>query len=317
MRRRFDRAWQRRTLALVATLACALLAGCGLGPGEEREGEGAQLRVTRDFGHRLLDVAREDALREDQTVMRFLRSDFDVATSDGGNFVQSIEGLKGGGSEGQQDWFYWVNGVESGRGAAEYELAGGDLVQWDYRDWRAAMRVPAIVGAFPEPLARGWEGERRPVRLECEQARSAACKQVEARLEAVDVPVSNSSVGAPYTETLIRVLVGRWPALRQSVSALERGPADSGVFATFADDRRSLELLDGAGKPARRVEPGDGTGLVAALFPREEQLAWVVTGLDDRAVEAAAGALRPRTLRDAFAVAVTGAEAEKLPLEAP
>ena len=92
---------------------------------------------------------------------------------------------------------------------------------------------------------------------------------------------SGSSVGAPYTETIIRVIVGRWKALRQSVSQLEDDPQRSGVFARFAKDGSSLDLLDAAGEPRATVEPGDGTGLVAALFPRTDQLAWVVTGLDD------------------------------------
>jgi hypothetical protein len=309
---------KRRVAALVAAASCVCAAaGCGLGAGDEQGGAGAQIRVTRDFGHHLVGAAHEDAVREDQTVMRFLHSDFDVGTSDGGRFVQSIEGLKGAGSEGQKDWFFWVNGVESDRGAADYEVKPGARVQWDYRDWSASMRVPAIVGAFPQPLDGGWEDKRRPVRLECEESSSKACTDVKKRLDGVGIPVSESSIGAPYTETVIRVLVGRWPALRQSVSLLEDGPKDSGVFATFAKDGRSLALLDGAGDTAREVEPGDGTGIVAALFPRTDQLSWVITGLDQPAVDSAADALSAKRLRDAFAVAVTGSKTEKLPLEVP
>ena len=70
--------------------------GCGLGAGEEQEG-GAELRVTRDFGHEELGSARSTRVREDQTVMRLLRSEFDVETRFGGRFVQSIDGLEGRG----------------------------------------------------------------------------------------------------------------------------------------------------------------------------------------------------------------------------
>ena len=38
-------------------------------------------------------------MREDQTVMRLLRSEFDVDTRFGGRFVQSIDGLKGAGAD--------------------------------------------------------------------------------------------------------------------------------------------------------------------------------------------------------------------------
>jgi hypothetical protein len=303
-----------RVALLLLLAAVAALTGCGLGPGEEREGDGVTLTVTRDFGEHQLGSLQTESVREDQTVMRLLRSKFDVQTRFGGRFVQGIDGLEWDGAQGRRDWFFYVNGVESDVGAAEYELEPGDRVQWDYRDWRATMRVPAIVGAFPQPLRSGWKGDRRPVRLECERPRGSTCERVRERLHVADVPVSSATLGAPYTETLIRVLVGRWPAVRQSVSQLEHGPQESGVFARFAADGRALELLDAAGEPARTVTPTDGTGLVAALFPREDQLAWVITGLDDRAVATAAGALREADLRDAFAVAVTGSSVERLPL---
>lgn len=306
-------------VVLLSALAaiCCVFAACGVGAGESKEGDGAQISVTRDFGHEQLGSASEDSVADGQTVMRFLTGDFDVDTKFGGKFVQGIDGVQGAGEDGQRDWFFWVNGVESDRGAADYEVSPGDRVQWDYRDWRATMRVPAIVGGYPQPLADGWEGKRRPVRLECEDAEQDACNEVESRLSDVGVPASKSSIGAPYTESITRVLVGRWPALRQSVSALEKGPQESGVFVRFAKDGGSLDLLDGAGEPAREIGPGQGVGIVAALFPREEQLAWVITGLDHRGVAAAAAALDERTLRNAFAVAVTGDKAEKLPLGSP
>ena len=99
----------RRARALLAALLVACLApaaaGCGLGEGNERAGGGATLRVTQDFGHEELGSTRLDSVREGQTVMRMLRSDFDVTTRFGGRFVQSIDGVKGEGSEGQVDWF--------------------------------------------------------------------------------------------------------------------------------------------------------------------------------------------------------------------
>jgi Domain of unknown function (DUF4430) len=300
---------------LCALLTALLLAGCGLGEGEEREG-GAQLRVTRDFGHSRLGGARLDTLREDQTVMRFLRSEFDVDTRFGGRFVQAIDGLEGGGPTGGRDWFFWVNGVESEVGAGEYELSPGDRVQWDYRRWGAAMRVPAIVGAFPEPFLNGLEGERRPVRLECEDARSDPCRHAERMLSRVEVPTSSSSLGAPGVETVIRLVVARWSRARivRGGSTLEEGPEASGVFARFGERGGSLELLDEDGHVARTVRPGDGTALVAALRPRADELLWLVTALDTKGLVAGVRALDEDRLRDAFAVAVTGRTVEKLPL---
>jgi hypothetical protein len=209
-----------------------------------------------------------------------------------------------------------VNGVEADVGAAEYDLSPGDRVQWDHRDWSAGMRVPAIVGAYPEPFEHGYEGRRLPVRVECGDSESTACETVKARLERAGVPVSSSVIGTAYTDKIIRVIVAPWREARiaRAATTLTGPPRESGVFARFAGDGRSLELLDGEGRPARRVEPGDGTGIVAATRPSGEDLVWLVTGLDDRGVEAAASALDERKLRNAFAVAATGRVVERLPL---
>ena len=54
--------------------------------------------------------------------MRLVQANNDVETRYGGRFVQSIDGLEGGGAGGSVDWFYFVNGFEADVGAAEYEL---------------------------------------------------------------------------------------------------------------------------------------------------------------------------------------------------
>jgi hypothetical protein len=310
----------RRARALLAALLVAGLApaaaGCGLGEGNERAGGGATLRVTQDFGHRELGSTRLDSVREGETVMRMLRSDFDVTTRFGGRFVQSIDGLEGEGSGGQVDWFFWVNGIEADKGAAEWEVLPGDRIQWDRRDWSAAMRVPAIVGAFPEPFANGIQGKRRPVRVECEQVGSAPCDEARQRLRDQGVSTSGSSLGAPGTEAVTRLVVARWPRARvvRGAAGLEDGPETTGVFARFSRDGNSLELLDDHGETARRVKRGEGVGLVLALQPRAEELVWLVTALDAEGLEAGVRALNEQKLRNAFAVAVTGDRVEKLPL---
>ena len=296
--------------------AAVLLAGCGFGQGEEREGS-AELRITRDFGRETLDSARIDSVREDDTVMRFLRRESDIETSYGGRFVQQIGDLAGGGAGGTRDWFFWVNGLESSVGAAEYELSPGDRVQWDYRDWEATMRVPAIVGAYPEPFRSGIEGKRRPVRVECEDAGSDACETVKDRLRALGVAATGSSLGASGTENVIRVVVGNWSAVKlvQALAEIDEGPEASGVFARFTDDGGALELLGEDGRPVEAQQCC--SGLIAATAPSEAEIVWAVTGLDDMGVLAAARSLDPSVLRGAFAVAITPGGTERLPLEAP
>ena len=310
----------RRVRAVVAALLVASLApsgaGCGFGDGAERAGGAATLRVTSDFGHRELGSVRLDKVHEGDTVMRMLRSRFDVSTRFGGRFVQSINGLSGKGATGQVDWFFYVNGVEADKGAAEWQVSPGDRIQWDRRDWSAAMRVPAIVGAYPEPFLNGVGGKRRPVRVECEDVHARACKDARGRLKAAGVPTSGSSLGAPGTEEVTRLVVARWPRARGvgDASRLDDGPEESGVFARFSGDGRTLELLDEHGDTAGRVHRGDRVGLVVALEPRADQLVWLVTALDEAGLEAGVRALDPRKLRDAFAVAASPHHVEKLPV---
>jgi hypothetical protein len=300
-----------RWLAVPACLV--VLAGCGLGPGDERGG-GAEERLTTDFGHERVGTVRAEKIREDETVMRLLRSKFDVGTRFGGRFVQSIEGRSGKGAGGRVDWFYFVNGIEASVGAAEYELSPGDVVQWDYRRWDAAMRVPAIVGAFPEPFLHGVKGKRYPVRVECGDETSHACKLVKGRLERLGAAPTGASLGTSGTRHVLRIIVAPWKRAKvvSSVAKLRQGPQQSGVFARIAGDGRELELLDPGGGVARPAPAG--TGLVAAFAPSEEEIVWLVTGLDERGVDAAADALNERDLRDAYAVAAhPGGRVEKLP----
>jgi len=300
---------QRAALALALALA---LAACGLGPGAERKG-GAELRVTRDFGHARLGAVRIRRVREDQTVMRLLRSRFDVKTRYGGRFVQAIRGLSGRGATGQVDWFYFVNGIEADVGAAEYELSPGDVVQWDYRRWDGAMRVPAIVGAYPEPFLRGLRGKRYPVRVECGDDTSKSCRLVKSRLLRLGVRATGASLGTSGTRDVMRVVVAPWKRAKivSTVASLEKGPQGSGVFARFSSDGRELDLLGPGGRVTRRAPAG--TGLVAAFAPSKQEIVWLVTGLDERGLDAAARALDPRSLRDAYAVAATPGGTVKLP----
>jgi hypothetical protein len=304
----------------VAALACFALAlatastGCGLGPGAERSGTGVDLRVTRDFGQRSLLSKDGLTIREDETVMRLLKRNADVETRFGGGFVQSIDGLAGGGAAAANDWFFYVNGIAADEGAADYEMSPRDVIQWDRHDWGETMDVRAIVGAFPQPLLDGLKGKRFPVRVECEDAKSRPCRDVKQRLHDAGVPASGSSLGASGNQHVARVIVADWSSARVLPTArlIELGPRRSGVFARFVREGGALELLGEDGGVVRTE--GAGSGLVAALRPTDAELVWLVTGVDEAGVEAAAGALRPRDLRDAFAVAVSGSGVVKLPL---
>ena len=283
-----------RGLAAALALCAAAAVGCGLGPGKD-EGD-LTLTVTRDYGSEVM-LQRTDSIKESDTVLRVLDRNTDITTRFGGGFVQSIDGLAGGAGGGRSsDWFFYVNGIESPIGSAEYDPSGGDRIWWDYRDWTAAMRVPAVVGSWPEPFLHGFQGRRWPAVLTC-RAAAAICGTAGRRLDALGVRAS----GAP--SDAIEVLVGSWNAVRSDRTAalLADGPDRSGVFARFVGTRRPLlELLNKQGQPAGSI--GKGGGLIASLRPGDGPPTWVVTGSDAKGVAAAAALLGP-ALRNHYALA--------------
>jgi hypothetical protein len=142
------------TLRLAAAvLAAAALAGCGHGGGGR-----ATVWITRDRGEAVLKIRHVPA---GLTAMQALARVAQVKTRYAGRFVQAIDGVQGSLTR-QHDWFYFVNGYESDRSAAEYRLRDGDVEWWDFRSWKHAMHVPVVVGAFPEPFLHGFDGKRRP-----------------------------------------------------------------------------------------------------------------------------------------------------------
>ncbi len=258
----------RPGLAAAGALACALAAaGCGFGAGPSSEGT-ATLTVTRDYGSTALVEAAEDDPPSSETVIRFLDREAEITTRYGGGFVQSIDGLAGAQSGGRSyDWFFYVNGIESAVGAAEVRVQGGDRIWWDYRDWTDAMRVPAVVGSWPEPFAQASAGgDRRPVRVEC-RAGGSACETAADRLAdaGVEASVERGEGARPRSAAAPRLLVGPWSEVRddRAVDGLRGGPAANGVFATFkgpVDGGYQLIALGPDGGAGRGPRPGRRPG---------------------------------------------------------
>jgi hypothetical protein len=307
-----------RALAALAIGAVALAAaGCGLGAGTSAGG--ASVTVTRDFGTFPVGQVDESKVKGSETVMRLLQRHFDVTTRYGGGFVQSINKLSGSGGPGgvgrPRDWFYYVNGIEAERGAASSRIHDGDRIWWDRHDWGAAMRIPAVVGSYPEPFRSGSGGHRLPVRVECADGARAACTEVRRRLSDAGVAAPLAVLGASVGQDTLRVLVGPWSDLRQDLGArlLEQGPGKSGVFARPAASGRSIAVLDPAGHVKRTLEAG--AGLVAATRYIDAAPTWMVTGTDPTGALAAARALDEGTLGNHFALAISSDE-QGIPLPA-
>jgi hypothetical protein len=296
----------RRFFPLLALAALVLAAGCG----EQTVGDqgGARLRVTRDFGHRLVAQGSVATLGSNPTALRLLRAGARGVTTGAGGQVVAVAGTR---APAGWTWTPYVNGVATTQGP-KTKLHGGDVVQWDLHPRAVATKVKAIVGSFPEPFVHGMEGKRFPVRVECEDRNSDPCVRVKERLGREGVVATDAVLGSQGTRNVARVVVVPWSRARElpSVGVIGQGPARSGVFARFSGNR--LELLDATGAVVRTAGPD--SGLVAALRLNEESLTWVVTGGSAAGLERAARGFDNAPLRDAFATAfVPGAGPLALP----
>jgi hypothetical protein len=198
--------------------------------------------------------------------------------------------------------------VEAEKGAASTRVRNGDRIWWDRHDWGSVSRVPAVVGSFPEPFLHGTDGRRLPVRVECAVAGLQACRDVQRRLTAFDIPASLSRPRSVATKETLRIVVGRWTHIRGDVgvASLEEGPRRSGVFA-----RPSVAVLDPRGRTTRTLTAR--AGLVAATRAGDDPPLWVVTGTDDAGVASAAQAFDEGPLSDRFALAVADGLGVPLP----
>jgi hypothetical protein len=296
----------KRTFALLLLV----LAGCGGGG----SGGPVTLTVSQDYGHDELAPEATTTAKAGDTVMKATQRSFDVVA--GNDAIKEIDGVASGREDGKPvSWFYYVNGIEAS-GPAARKLYPGDRVWWDHHGSEPAVRVPAVVGAFPEPFKSGSEGKKLPIRIVC-MGDNRSCDEVETRLEAEGIKDFARSNLEQSVGEVLRILVGPWHEVRKDIAArtLESGPASSGVFAKPDPSGSRLTLLDADGAPQRTLGPG--SGLVAATRFPDQQPTWLITGTDDVGVAAAAAAMTEDQLDDHFALAIEAGKARPLPLQTP
>jgi Domain of unknown function (DUF4430) len=214
--------------AVLVALALFLLPACG----RERTGSGsATLWVTRDRGATLV---AERTVPAGLTAMQALDRELDVKTRYSGRFVQSIQGVDGDASK-QRDWFWFLNGIEADRSAADYRLHAGDIEWWDFRSWSGEMREPVVVGAFPEPFLHGYVGHVRPVAVRYAAGRASGARAIGRLLHATSVaPLSDKP---PEDANVFYTVRG---ADRFTASLRDSGDAGSPVRFVFAGDAKAL-----------------------------------------------------------------------------
>jgi hypothetical protein len=298
----------RRTLvaAVAGLLAAAALAGCGLGAGNAPSG--AQVLVSEDFGAKTLLTLSKPKVGGAETVMSLLMRNAKVGTEYGGGFVSGIDGRSEGHEYGKPlDWFYYVNGEEAQKGAADTVVHSGDRIWWDLHDWSQSEHIPAVVGSFPAPFLTGLGGKRLPVSIECATPQSRPCKAVSHRFTSLGIIAGFAAlgtVGEVSEEDSLKVLVGTWSQLARSEAAqtIAKGPATGGVYVRILHGGEEFALLNKEGVVAKTL--GAGAGMIAATRYQDASSVWLLTGTDQAGVQRAAAAFNAAALDGHFAIAI-------------
>lgn len=297
----------RTAVVLVAgLLATSTLAGCGLGAGNAPSG--AQVLVSEDFGAKSLFALSKPKVGGAETVMSLLMRNAKVGTEYGGGFVSAIDGHSEGHQYGKPlDWFYYVNGQEAQKGAADTVVHSGDHIWWDLHDWSQSEHIPAVVGSFPAPFSTGLGGKRLPVSIECAEPQAGTCKAISHRFTSLGIIAGFAAlgtVGEVNEEDSLKVLVGTWSQLARSEAAqtIAKGPATGGVYVRILHGGREFALLNKEGVVAQTL--GAGAGMIAATRYQDSSSVWLVSGTDQAGVQRAAAAFNAAALDGHFAIAI-------------
>ncbi|MCL6610356.1 MAG: DUF4430 domain-containing protein [Peptococcaceae bacterium] len=273
------------------------------------------LIVTRDFGHQKM-FARTVGLVRDEVGMEVMFRNLDIQTAYGGGFVNAINGLESGytfftGQDRKKhDWFYWVNGILSPVGVAEYRPQPGDVIWWDYHDWSMTMFIPAVIGSYPQPFKSGFWGKNPgTVVMHTPEYREDAMR-LKRSLEAEGVKQVDTAAFDPEVLKVPKkyyIVLGLWDKLTAECGLLREINTRNklvGVYVKFADGE--LKALDFKGNV---VSSHSRAGAVYAYgaFTGSLNPVWVVTATDDEGLRLALNTLinSPGDIKEHFGAVVT------------
>jgi hypothetical protein len=313
----------RLTIAAISLFLLAAISACSTAPViEQNNPTPIKVIVTQNFGQELI-LYRTIYARNKSNAMEVLQQAAKVETAYGGGFVNSINGISSKSSRpgSRQDWFFYINGMESNTGALDYFLHPGDTEQWDFHDWSFHQSNPAITGNFPEPLIHGHDGKIRPAVITYSTGLQEAADNLKQRLisfgaiAAVSKDINSLSDSEKESANLF--LLGTQD--NQLITELNRNWKRLGFFAYF--ENNNLVTLNASGQV--QTQYGASTGLIQTAqnpwnpdgIGASENVVWLVSGTDIEGVKAAADILVNHSdeLKYAFAVVVSGGKIVKLP----
>jgi hypothetical protein len=310
-----------RSLVLIAAflIATATLCACSTQPSEKEAGVlTVRVVATQNFGQELIFDETLEVL-PGTSAMSALTKVAEVETAYGGGFVNAINGVRSGFTEGQSmktDWFIYVNGIRSNTGALDYELRDGDTQHWDFHDWSFHHFIPAIMGDFPEPFRNGYRGKTSSTIIVYADRLKEDAENLERRL--IRLGVSNVStkrtgeLSENEKESSNLILLGTMDNM--FISELNQNWKRLGFFTYF--ENGNLVVLDAEGEIAAKYD--SGVGLIQATqnpwnpngIGACENVVWMVSGTDEAGVKDALDALVNHHIELQYACAAIVANGE-------
>lgn len=313
---------KKTAISLILFISVMLIfSACGSqSPQGDRATQDIEIIITKDFGREKL-VSEKVAYKENMTVMEALTSVTEVGTSYGGSYVKSIKGIEmdnGGISGLRKDWFYYLNGIFADMGALDYTLQGGDMIWWDYHSWEMSQGIKAVIGCYPFPFVRGYEGKKENVLILCTEDYKEQATQLKEVLVACDI--SKVEIKEPSEELLKNrespvFVLGVWEQLKESpyLQEVNNNYKKTGTCAHFSSD--SLELQNERGEIARVIK--ESAGIIAAVGDWSGGApVWLIVGTDSMGFDTALNILinEPEKIKGMFSAAILQEQVVSLPL---
>lgn len=309
----------RPLVLIILLLLSGVVALSACSPGGTATDITVRVVVTQNFGR---DLMLEETIQiaSGTSALQALQQVADVETAYGGGFVNAINEVRSQ-YPAQEDWFFYINGMSSNRGAAGYILEDGDIQHWDFHDWSFRMFIPAIIGDFPQPFLHGYGGQVRPTVIVYadglrEEAEALEGGLAELGMENVSLKHTGELTDDDKQHSNL-ILLG--PKDSDLVSEMNQAWDSLGFFVQFEGD--TMIVHDSKGEV--EAEYGAGCGLIQATQslwnPKGvgacENVVWMASGMDGDGVRSAVDALinRHDHFQYAYAIVITNGEIIRVP----
>ncbi|PKM78051.1 MAG: hypothetical protein CVU90_04880 [Firmicutes bacterium HGW-Firmicutes-15] len=281
------------------------------------------LLITKDFGEQIL-FKKQVAIDKSSTVIDVLKANLNITTKWDGSYVSSINGLEsqnGGISGNNLDWFYYINGICSDAGAADYSLRAGEVIWWDYHKWQSAgFANSAVIGCYPEPFIHGYRGKVETTTIMSSEDNLNLANEIEKALKNKGVnSVATMVLDNSYLEKTRKpaIVIGTWDELKKLdfLDKFNKAYRKTGASVHFTDE--GLELLDYKGNVTQSGAKSAGIIVASGSGLGDDSPLWLVAGTDPEGLQQAVDLLVKTSdkISGLYNAAILSGEVIRLPLQ--